>query len=191
VAWVTTSNESVGQRSFQTLDGGRTWTALRPRAANVSDIVTSTSTTTCTFAQLAVTLGNSAVGLGHGGRPILFTNTSDHMCDLRGYPHVGGRTARGQILLRARHTLTGYLGGLEGLPQRSPPAVVLAPGHAASAMLEGDSQPGSVPCPSTSNISVRAPHTDRSVRLHLDQPQYECLWQVHPVVPGSRGVLGR
>jgi photosystem II stability/assembly factor-like uncharacterized protein len=34
VAWVTTSNESVGQRSFQTLDGGRTWTALRPRAAS-------------------------------------------------------------------------------------------------------------------------------------------------------------
>jgi photosystem II stability/assembly factor-like uncharacterized protein len=33
VAWVTTSDESVGQRSFQTLDGGRTWTALRPHAA--------------------------------------------------------------------------------------------------------------------------------------------------------------
>jgi hypothetical protein len=33
VAWVTTSNESTGQRSFQTLDGGRTWSPLRPRAA--------------------------------------------------------------------------------------------------------------------------------------------------------------
>jgi photosystem II stability/assembly factor-like uncharacterized protein len=31
VAWVTTSNQSVGQRSFQTHDGGRTWTLLRPR----------------------------------------------------------------------------------------------------------------------------------------------------------------
>jgi hypothetical protein len=29
VAWVTTSNQSVGQQSFQTLNGGRTWTPLR------------------------------------------------------------------------------------------------------------------------------------------------------------------
>ena len=33
VAWVTTSNQSVGQRSFETLDGGRTWSPLRPRTA--------------------------------------------------------------------------------------------------------------------------------------------------------------
>jgi len=130
----------------------------------------------CTTAHLHITLGPYGAGLGHIGVPIRFRN-EDGTCNLRGYPNVEGLSADGRTVVRARHTLRGYLGGA-----RQVSTITLAPGQTASALLEGENFPSpGHPCPSYRYLRITPPHAARSVRR--DARYRFC----YPVVAGSSG----
>ncbi|MBV8933674.1 MAG: DUF4232 domain-containing protein [Kutzneria sp.] len=80
----------------------------------------------CLTGDLKVTVGNGDAGAGHAFLPIVFTNISDHECVMSGYPGVS--------------FVTGDKGAQVGDPASREPApagtVTLAPGKAASAMVE-------------------------------------------------------
>jgi hypothetical protein len=175
--------------SFQTTDGGRTWSPLANLTVEPTPTVSAASATSpsCTDDQLTTTLGKSGVGLGHVGQTVVFTNVSTTACTLYGYPGVAGLDAAGTQIMQATRTPSGYLGGLWSTPNGPPPTVALAPGQAASGLVEGvDNQVGAMPCVQLSGLLVTAPTTTRSVDLPSDSPECDGL-EVHPVVPGTSG----
>ena len=187
VAWASVVNEAdeSAPASFQTTDGGRTWSPLAPAVPAAS--ATSPS---CADDQLSTSLGKESVGLGHVGETIVFTNVSTSACTLYGYPGVAGLAAAGTQIIQAGRTPSGYLGGLWNTPDGPPPTVALAPGQVASALVEGvDNQVGSMPCVRLSGFLVTAPATTRSVDLPGDFLECDGL-EVHPVVPGTSGTQG-
>jgi hypothetical protein len=123
------------------------------------------------------------------GQVVVFTNVSNSACTLYGYPGVAGLDAAGTQIMQASRTPSGYLGGLSST--NGPlPTVALAPGQAASALVEGvDNQVGSMPCVQLSGFLVTAPNTTRSVDLRSDSPECDGL-EVHPVVVGTSGTEG-
>jgi len=194
VAWATVVNESVesAPSSFQTTDGGRTWSPLENLSVEPTPPAPSASarSPSCTGSQLATTLGKQAVGMGHVGQVVVFTNVGTSGCTLFGYPGIAGLDATGTQIMQAARIPSGYLGGLWNAPNGPPPLVALAPGQAASALVEGvDNQVGSIPCVRLSGLLVTAPNTTRSVDLPSTSPECDGL-VVHPVVPGTSGTAG-
>jgi hypothetical protein len=194
VAWASVVNEAdeSAPESFQTTDGGRTWSPLENLTVEPGPSVPAASATSpsCTNDQLTTALGEQGVGLGHAGQVVVFTNVSTSACTLYGYPGVAGLDAAGTQIMQASRTPSGYLGGLWNTPNGPPPTVILAPGQAASALVEGiDNQVGSMPCVRLSGLLVTAPNTTRSVDLPSDSPECDGL-EVHPVVPGASGTEG-
>jgi Protein of unknown function (DUF4232) len=153
---------------------------------------TTTSTTTaatanCTSAQLGVTAGPPAAGLGHEGGALIFTNTSASPCTLSGYPGVAGLDATGNQAVQAQRTAAGYLGGFHsGGPL--PSVVLTAGGGSASAYVEGTDNPvgTATSCPTYPALLVTPPNALQSVRVGLAIPGCSPI-QVHPVVPGLTG----
>jgi hypothetical protein len=194
VAWarvVDTADESA-PASFQTTDGGRTWSPLEDLTVEPGPAVPAASATSpsCTGNQLSTTLGKEGVGMGHVGQVVVFTNVSTAPCTLYGYPGIAGLDAAGAQIMQASRTPSGYLGGLWNAPNGPPPIVALAPGQAASALVEGvDNQVGSMPCVHLSGFLVTAPNTARSVDLPSGSPECDGL-DVHPVVAGTSGTEG-
>ena len=138
---------------------------------------------------MSVSLGRSDAGAGHVGTVLVFRNTGTGRCALSGYPGVAGLDANGAQVAQARRTANGYLGGLQsGLT--TGPEVPLAPGAAASALVEGTDVPvgSATSCPSYPALLVTPPGTTVSVRLVLADPFPGCSGlMVHPVVPGLTG----
>src|SRR2546423_3755849 len=88
----------------------------------------------CRRPAVVVSTGGQNAGSGHRSVVLVFTNAGNEPCRLTGYPGVAGLDAGGRQLAQARRTPGGYLGGLaSGKPV---PVVTLAPGDAASALVE-------------------------------------------------------
>jgi hypothetical protein len=141
----------------------------------------------CRDGQISVSDGAGDAGAGHEGEVLLFTNRGQSTCTLSGYPGVAGLDAQGNQVVQAERTLSGYLGGLENGATNAP-IVTLAPGNAASALVEGTDVPvgSATSCPSYPALLVTPPNLTVSVQVTPGLPGCSPI-QVHPVVPGNTG----
>jgi hypothetical protein len=131
----------------------------------------------CTARQLAVSAGRQEGAAGRQYRVVVFTNTGDRACRLRGYPAVAGLDAAGTVVARARPAT--------GLPQST---VILDGGDAASALVQAGSVPrGTGTCPPDyAALSVAPPRQSAATRLGVSLPACDGLL-VRPVVAGVAG----
>ena len=133
----------------------------------------------CTTAQLRITFHGVPGDAGHVGAALRFRNTG-RRCALEGYPGMDGVTAGGRVVVRARRTLRGYLGGARAVRR-----IVLRHGATASALFEGLLGPArGHRCPTFSFVTVTPPNDVRHVRL---RHHTLCSLQIHPVVAGRDG----
>ena len=141
----------------------------------------------CTSGQIATTAADNS-GMGHIGIVLLFRNSSVTTCHLEGYPGAAALDAQGHQVVQAVRTLNGSFRALP--PGEGPPTVALAPGHSASAFLEGTDVPvnGATSCPSYPSILVTPPNTTVSVHIAKGMPGCTPI-QIHPVVPGTTGSI--
>jgi hypothetical protein len=136
----------------------------------------------CSSNHLSVHNSESEGAAGHGFVVLVFENIGSHSCTLTGYPRVHALSARGHLLARAAHTVSGYGGGAQAVN-----TIVIRPGHHASAVVEylnfNPVTDGN--CAFSHDISVWAPH--RTHRFVLPVSVSACELQVHPVVAGTSG----
>jgi hypothetical protein len=138
----------------------------------------------CTVDQFTVRRGGEDAGSGHRSLALILTNVGHMTCRLRGYPEVAALNARGAVVARAKHTRSGYLGGLDA-PM---PTVDLAPGRSASAMVEAlafNPADGSA-CTAYARLRITPPGQTGSVTVRWTSDGCSTL-EVHPVVPGTNG----
>jgi hypothetical protein len=141
----------------------------------------------CSARQITLSVALGGAGLSHVGVVLRFRNTGASGCTLTGYPGATLVTASG-LLVQARRTRAGYLGGLTG-SMHALPVLHLASGTTASALLEGldaDVAHGGGPCPRYTHLLVTAPNQRVTVRLPTPLRQV-CQPEVHPVLPGLSG----
>jgi hypothetical protein len=142
-----------------------------------------TSVSECTTTQLHVSLGTFQGGVGHGGWPIVFKNRGG-ICTLRGYPGVDGLSASGAVVVHAKRTLYGYLGGTHTIK-----TVTLAKAKTASAFLEGYNAPvARQTCHPFKYLRITSPNQTKSVKIASRDSV--CYPEIHPVVVGSSGSSG-
>jgi hypothetical protein len=135
----------------------------------------------CVARQLRVSLGTFSAATGRIGGAIRFRNHGN-LCSLRGYPDVDGLAADGRVGERARHILTGFLGGATHIA-----TVTVAHDQTASAFLQGYDCAFLTPPPhGYRNLEITAPGTRHSVRLTLRYPL--CGLKIEPIVPGRSGL---
>jgi hypothetical protein len=190
-----TSTKSAPRRVPSTSDStSRVPVSTGPRPGSTAPVSSSTRTTAssiassaqprCNTTQLTVSVHGIQGGAGHAGSVLLFRDRGAP-CSLRGYPSVVGLAANGLVVVRARQTAAGYLGGLSS--GSVPPTVELKTGQTASALLEGLTGPtaGGAACPSYAALLVTPPHQTHAARL---QASYSlCYPQVHPVLFSTTG----
>lgn len=113
----------------------------------------------------------------------MFTNASDHLCALTGYPRVAGVDSSGRVVTQALPTLAGYLGG-----SYTKAKVKLARGGSVSALVEGTSNStgAASTCPVYPRLLVIAPEQTSSHVFASSMPGCSRL-QVHPIVAGATG----
>jgi len=168
-----------------------------PPAAPPSKVATSGtaagSTADCAEGQLRTSIDprdvpgsgtQGANGATKEGVIVDFQNISSKTCVLLGYPGAATVSAAGAQVTQATRTLRGELGGLPaGTPKI--PAISLAPGHYAAAMIEGvDLQKAGAAqagcADSLPRILVTPPNTRTSVSFDVSWPA--CFsFDVHPV----------
>jgi hypothetical protein len=135
---------------------------------------------TCQTGQLRITISPVPGGANHLGAVVRFLDEGGE-CALRGYPGLDGVTAGGHVVVQARRTLIGYLGGAKAINN-----VILRHGASASALYEGLDEP--LPgrsCPNYRFVTITPPNDTRSVRLR--QGRGLCSPQIHPVISGRTG----
>ncbi len=143
----------------------------------------------CTAAQLTISIHGGTGGAGHGGKVIHFLN-GGKTCVVHGYPGLDAVNSSGQVVVHAKRTATGYLGG-PGLGATTGAVtsadIVLTPGHEASALFEGWNGPVDSlgPCPSYTAVLVTPPNETHSAQVASDYTL--CYLEVHPVVAGGTG----
>ncbi|HEY0534208.1 MAG TPA: DUF4232 domain-containing protein [Actinoplanes sp.] len=186
---------SSGPSSSSSVPTGQPTTATTtPAGRAVATASTRSSTTNCAESQLRATIdprhipGNGTLdanGATKKGVLVDFENTSKTTCRLIGYPGAATVNAAGRQITQATRTLRG---DLDGLPKGSNkiPAVSLAPGHYAAAMIEGvdtrkqgAAQAG---CADTfPRILVTPPNTRIAVPFTVSWPA--CFsFDIHPVM---------
>ena len=171
-------------------------TASASGAAGGSSTATSngggsgSGTNACADANLKITTSGTGAAASHTGWVLVFTNTGSSSCTIEGYPGAGVTDASGQVVLNATRQQTGYLGG----QYPSPATITLAPGAAASTVLEWVDAPanGQAPvganCPGmdSGKVLITPPNTKQSTSFPA--PADLCtLFEVHPVVSGTSG----
>jgi len=121
---------------------------------------------------------------GHWGLVVLLRNKGTETCRMQGWPEVFGLDENANLAGGARHTLSGYLGGVTS---NELPVIDLASGGITSALVEGTSvNGGQVPCTQYHGLEVTLPGGDDLTKI--DGPFTSCDgMQVHPVVPGTSG----
>jgi hypothetical protein len=142
---------------------------------------------TCAASQLRLTSYSNS-GMGHIIDILVFTNTSSATCFVRGYPGVAGLNAQGKQVVQAERTTQGYV---RALPTgQAVPVVTLAPQQAASSSVEGDdvARGTETSCPTYPSLLVTPPNTTTSIVVKLGMAGCVPV-QVHPVVPGTTGML--
>lgn len=151
-------------------------------AAPVTSVGGTPGTSMCLTTQLAVRVEGAEGGLSHAGSAIVFKNNG-RPCVVSAYPGVDGLGPKGEVVVSARRTPGGYVGGVGSGGSR--PTVELATGSSASALLEGIIAPvdGAPPCPVATSLLITPPNETHSVRLAV---RFElCGLEIHPVVPGT------
>lgn len=192
---IPTTQTCTGECVIVATSGANGAFSFAPLTVNFSAPTVSGSASPCTNADVGVADSGGGAGLGHEDRVLVFTNASRAVCTLQGYPGVAGLNAAGEQVAQASRTPSGYMGGL--LPGASGPAeVTLAPGQAASAVVEGTDTPqGSQPCPTYPSLLVTPPDLTRSVRVAVTGSGGSSsgglagcsALEIHPVVPGTSG----
>ncbi len=165
-----------------------------PHSSAPGRTAATSSTSNCAESQLRASIdprhipGNGtldATGATKKGVIVDFENTSKTTCTLIGYPGAATVNAAGAQITQATRTLRG---DLDGLPKGSNkiPAVALAPGHYAAAMIEGvDTRKAGAAqagCAETlPRILVTPPNTRIAVPFKVAWPA--CYsFDVHPVM---------
>jgi hypothetical protein len=142
----------------------------------------------CGDADITVSTAQSQGAAGHLSMLLVFTNTSDHICALRGYPGASMLGVNGTDLIDATRTLKGYSGGAVGLS--TAPRVVLKPTESASAVLEwsdvptGSGADGGCVAPDPIALAVTPPNTKQTTTISVAKPQVCAEFQIHPVLKG-------
>lgn len=156
-------------------------TPLPGRTASSTDATPSDQVRTCATRELTVSLHTTEGGAGHVGIRILFENRASRACSMSGYPGVDG-TKDGRVVVRARRTARGYLGG----PGRVT-TVAVAPNGYASALLEGfaGEVSGRGRCRPFDSLVITPPNETTSVTRATDTTL--CYPEIHPVVRGRSG----
>ena len=117
----------------------------------------------CQETQLDVAIVSRGAAAGHVGDAIVLTNISSSTCTLSGYPTVRlSESPKAGLVLVAKDTLNGYLGGLGGTGAKlALPVVKLrAHGGSASSLVEGGDNPVAMPPRVSSSQGLRgASHT--------------------------------
>ena len=136
---------------------------------------------TCRTSQLTISLHGIPGGADHEGVVIRFRNNGQ-ACTLRGYPGVDGATQSGRVVVHARRTPSGYLGG----PGRTA-TVHLPTARTASALLEGlgGQMRGGPPCHHYQDLIITPPRNQR--RVIRPDGNGVCYPQIHPVTSGRNG----
>ena len=138
----------------------------------------------CRGDQITVSLGGNEGGAGHISVVVIFQNTGQAACILKGYPGAEVVDSTDAYTEDAKRTLTGYMGGAPST------AVTVDPGGYASAMVEwsdASASSGSAGCVTTSILSATPPNTKVTSQLPLSSPAEICSsFQVHPVVAGQK-----
>jgi hypothetical protein len=155
-----------------------------PATVTPTPTVTVTAPTTvsrCLSSQLSLSLGSSQGAAGSTYRPIVFTNTGSHACELHGYPGVSFVDASGAQLGKAAREEPGK--------ERT---VKLASGGAANALLQ-EPDPGvftASDCQATQADRLRVYPPGETTPLFLSDTERICTTKagrtgVQPVEFGS------
>lgn len=145
------------------------------------------TTSPCSSSQLSVTLGGFAAASNSEGGLLIFTNNGHTSCSMSGYPTVLAEGTQGNVVMTARRTRSGYLGGVTGV---SPPQAYLEPGLSASALVEGGALPtGHASCVTITTIVITPPGATASISVPNRFPTGHGVpgcspISVHPVIPG-------
>jgi hypothetical protein len=141
----------------------------------------------CPIGKLDIRITGGDAAVGNRSRIIVFRNTGTKTCVLQGYPGVAALDSRGHQVAQAQRTLNGYLGGVR---TGKPLLVWLAPGKAASAMVEAAAfRANGASCTGYAGLLVTPPDETHSARLSWGSDGCSHL-QIHPVVPGTTGRSG-
>jgi hypothetical protein len=175
---------------YVTTDAGKSWRTitLASLAVTTAAPAQQATTTACTSAQLAVTLGERQQVMAQPAIAVIFTNTSNTPCTLYGYPGIAGLDSNGHQIAQAFRTPQVYEGGA---PTGAPTKVTLANGAQGSALIGGGANPinGGLTCPADyAAVLITPPGANASTTLPIDFPSCSGL-AVTPVVPGPTGGL--
>jgi Protein of unknown function (DUF4232) len=157
-------------------------------AAFVLTGVSASATTTssaCGNSSVAVSNSPSQSATGHSSLVLLFKNVGGAACTLTGYPGLDALGGSNQVLVHAKRTLFGFMGGAAAVT-----TVTLAPGGSASATVEwlNFNPATSGDCTFSKSIAATPPNTTKTVNLPASVSI--CQLQVHPVVAGTTGQGG-
>lgn len=138
----------------------------------------------CQNGDVQVTESPGQGAAGHVSLLLVFQNTSGHPCTLHGYPGAALVAQDGSMLLNAKRTLSGSLGGAVGL--KKAPVVQLAAGEQASAVLEWSDVEGDSACvTSAATLVVTPPDFTRNQALAFTAGTQVCSgFEIHPVLEG-------
>jgi hypothetical protein len=175
-----------GTGSVAALSGPTTTTT----PATPAPATTGTGPAACTLAQLTISVSNvdrADAGMGHSSSALLFRNVGATTCRLRGYPTVAALDAHGRTVETAAASLRGYMGGLDPSATK-PPTVNLAPGQAASALVEAlNANPDGRACRPFPALRVTPPGVTGSHTVGWGAASGCAHLEVHPFVPGASG----
>jgi hypothetical protein len=125
--------------------------------------------------------------MGHSSSALLFRNVGGTTCVMRGYPEITGLDARGRAVASARHTLRGYLGGLDPATP-APPTVTVAAGRVAAALVEAlNAAPDGTACTPLATLRVGVPGDPGSRAVTWGDASGCARLEVHPFVPSADG----
>ena len=143
----------------------------------------------CTGDQLSVTSTPLSSPSGDAlGLRLVYRNTSDTVCTLRGCPGASAVDAAGNVLADAKRTPQGLFGGLSG--SATPSTVTLTQSQPASAVIEWEAASyGGSTCVSAAHILTTPPNTSATRSVSPSHPGgwLVCRLTVDPVIPGTTG----
>lgn len=131
---------------------------------------------------LTITAGQVGVGLGHSGFVLNLRNSGHLPCTLNAYPTVTATESGTRRTITGTDSPGGYLGGTD----LSVPTLLLRPGDAVSALIEGTNNPvgNATSCLDLTKLRVTVNGRTTSVQPTLTN----CSGlEVHPYLPGTTG----
>jgi len=143
---------------------------------NPPEAASSASTGSCVTAQLKTSITDTGALAGQAGGYLKFTNDSNSVCRMTGWPVVMALTATGSAT-RLRHVQSTMFGAWHYTAP--PPVLTLRPGDSAYAVVAADDQPANV------NTRCPAPY----VRLRVSPPGDSANVTISAWLPGAASYL--